>query len=202
MRGGRGTGPRNSGPFAGRAHGGDPDAAIARRVGWRLAALTVGLLCALLLVLGLTIYFSTRNVLLDSLRRTVQGHAQGFIVAATAPGPSPGRDGGSNSFQRSRPPGPPDGAHRGDFGDGVFTTVADGALHVLYSEPPISGTLVDPAAARAVLVGRLSSAYSTQQVNAQGPYLIYTARGPGRRRHRDGGRAVSHLRAAVPGKFA
>jgi len=170
--------PLDRGLFAGRAHVGDVDAAITRRVGWRLAALTVGLLCALLLVLGLTIYLSTQNVLLGSLEQTVQGHANGFIEKATAPGPGPGR-GGDGGPGGSRPPArPPDGAGRRDFGDGVFTTVADGSLRVLYSAPSFTTPLPDPAAARAALAGRLSSPWSMQQVDGRGPYLIYTVRGP------------------------
>jgi len=171
---------------AGRLHAGDPDAAPLRRVGWRLAALTVGLLCALLLVLGLTIYLRTQNVLLGSLEHTIQGHATGFIETAKAPGPGPrpGGDGGSGGPGGPGGPGgshpparPPEGFGRRDFGDGVFTTVADGSLHVLYSAPS-GAALPDPAAARAALAGSLSSPWSTQPVDGRGPYLIYTVRGP------------------------
>jgi len=184
MRRHRWTRPWESGLVVGRAHAGDPDAATTRRVGWRLAALTVGLLCALLLVLGLTIYLSTQNVLLDSLKHTIQGHATASIVTAPSPGPEPGGDGGRGVPGGFQPPAhPPDGLGRKDFGDGVFTTVADSHLTVLdnnppiYNNPPITATLPDPGTARAALAGRLSSPWSTQRVDTQGPYLIYTVRG-------------------------
>ncbi|MDQ2830346.1 MAG: HAMP domain-containing histidine kinase, partial [Chloroflexota bacterium] len=179
QRGGRGL-------FAGRGMTDDPDAAALRRVGWRLAALTVGLLCTLLLVLGLAIYLSTQNVLLGSLQATVKGHATAAL--ATAPpsandlGHGGGPYGGSHHPNDSQPPPPPpDRFGPRSFGDGVFTTVADAALAVLSNNPPITtitATLPDPTAARAALAGRLSSPYSTQQVNASGPSLIYTVRGP------------------------
>ena len=170
-----------------RAETSDPDAAPLRRVGWRLAALTVGLLCALLLVLGLSIYITTQDVLLGSLQATVKGHAAAALAAAPAgPGPSgPGLrrasslDGDSDHANGSQPPsGSPGGLGQQGFGDGVFTTVVDSHLSVIFSDPPISATLADPAAARAALAGHLSSPYSTQQVNTDGHYLIYTARGP------------------------
>jgi signal transduction histidine kinase len=170
--------------FAGRTRANDPDAAALRRVGWRLAALTVGLLCALLLVLGLSIYITTQNVLLQSLQNTVAGHAAVALAAAPAgPGPGPGHNGSpygdpdhpNNAPPPSRPPG---NFGRQDVGDGVFTTVATANLNVIYTNSPITNTLPDPAAARAALAGRLPSPYSTRQVNASGPYLIYTVRGP------------------------
>lgn len=165
-----------------RAPTGDPDAAPLRRVGWRLAALTVGLLCALLLVLGLTIYLSTQNVLLGSLQATIKGHA--ITALATTPSSTAGLGhdgssyGGADHSNGSYPPPPPDRFGPRSFGDGVFTTVADATLAVLSNNPPISATLPDPTAAHAALSGHLSSPYSTQQVNANGPYLIYTVRGP------------------------
>ncbi|MDQ2830810.1 MAG: HAMP domain-containing histidine kinase, partial [Chloroflexota bacterium] len=177
-----------------------PDAAPLRRVGWRLAALTVGLLCALLLVLGLSIYITTQDVLLGSLQATVKGHATAALTGAVSPSPGSGHDGGSSGssgfsgFSGSSgssgsgkpldpddvppPPRSPGGLGQQGFGDGVFTTVVDSHLSVIFSDPPISATLADPAAARAALAGHLSSPYSTQQVNTDGPYLIYTARGP------------------------
>jgi len=167
-----------------RAPTGDPDAAPLRRVGWRLAALTVGLLCALLLVLGLAIYLTTQNVLLKSLQNTVAGHATAALAAGPLSGSSgPGRtsspDGDSDHSNGSQPPSHPPGlSGRQGFGDGVFTTVVDSHLSVIFSDPPITATLADPAAARAALAGHLASPYSTQQVNTDGPYLIYMARGP------------------------
>ena len=184
----------NRGPSVGRGRAGDPDAVPLRRVGWRLAALTVGLLCALLIVLGLSIYLSTQQVLLDSLQHTVRGHADPLLVTAVSPGPGPrsGRDGGLGS---ARPPlrlpvsnrsGHRDFVGR-DFGDGVFTTVADGRLAVLYDIPFLKAPLPDPDAAQAALAGRLSTPWSVQQVDERGPYLIYTVRG----RVRDSGGVVT-----------
>ncbi len=169
-----------------RAPTGDPDAAPLRRVGWRLAALTVGLLCALLLVLGLSIYITTQNVLLDSLKSTIKGHATAALAttrsSATGLGHDSGPYGGSDHPNDSQPPPPPpDRFGPRGIGDGVFTTVADATLAVLSNNPPITAItapLPDPGAARAALAGHLSSPYSTQQVNASGPYLIYTVRGP------------------------
>ncbi len=167
------------GPSVGRRRAGDPDAAPLRRVGWRLAALTVGLLCALLIVLGLAIYLATQQVLLDSLKHTVRGHADPLLVTAVSPGlgPRSGRDGGLGG---ARPPlrlPVIDRSGRRDFGDGVFTTVADGRLAVLYDIPFLKAPLPDPDAARAALAGRLSTPWSVQQVDERGPYLIYTLRG-------------------------
>ncbi len=162
-----------------RTHGVDLDAAPLRRVGRRLAALTVGLLCALLLVLGLTIYRSTRTVLLGSLQGIVKARATDvLVVSPSPPAPGPSRPGDGDG-PPARPPNSP--AQR-NVDDGVVTTVANAHLGVLFSDPPISTTLGDPTAARAALAGRLSSPYSTQQVNADGPYLIYTMRGPVRAR--------------------
>ncbi len=177
---------RTSARTARRGPTSDPDAAPLRRVGWRLAALTVGLLCALLLVLGLSIYLTTQNVLLGSLEGTIKGHALAALATTPSSTSGPGHDGGpygdSNHPNGSQPPpSAPDRFGPRSFGDGVFTTVAAANLAVLSNNPPITAvtaTLPDPTAARAALARRLSSPYSTQQVNANGPYLIYTVRGP------------------------
>jgi len=179
-------------PSAGRGRAGDPDAAPLRRVGWRLAALTVGLLCALLLVLGLSIYLSTQQVLLDSLKHTVRGHADPLIVTAASLGPGLGPRPGPRSVRDGRPRlssrlPVSDRFGRRDFGDGVFTTVADVRLAVLYDIPPLKAPLPDPAAARAALAGLLPTPWSVQQVDERGPYLIYTVRG----RVRDSGGVVT-----------
>src|SRR5205823_13065949 len=67
---------RGRGPLRGAA---DPDAAVARRVGWRLAALTVGLIAALLLVLGVAVYATMQTVLLSSLQQTVLQRTHVFL---------------------------------------------------------------------------------------------------------------------------
>ena len=183
-------------PSAGaRAHGMDLDAAPLRRVGRRLAALTVGLLCALLLALGLTIYFSTRTVLLGSLQDIVKARATAVLVASPSLGSGPAQPRDGDGDGDGPPARPPDRPEQGNVDDGVVTTVANAHLGVLFSAPPISTTLADPAAARAALAGHLSSPYSTQQVDANGPYLIYTARGPVR--SRDGTVATGVAQARI-----
>ena len=87
----------------------DPDAATARRVGWRLAALTVGLIVALLLVLGVAVYATMDSVLLNSLRTR--------SCSARPPSCRPSRAMGANQVQgHGRPgqgPGPQGGPGRG-----------------------------------------------------------------------------------------
>src|SRR5438874_12784422 len=92
-----------------KPRGADPDAAIARRVGWRLAALTVGLIAALLLVLGVAVYATVQSVLLHSLQDTVRQRRQVFLRFHS------GRQGG--------PPGPPQFQGPGPYiiGDVRFT---------------------------------------------------------------------------------
>src|SRR5438067_5057203 len=96
--------------------GADPDAAITRRVGWRLAALTVGLIAALLLVLGVAVYATMQSVLLQSLKQTVVQRAAGFPQSAQHAGPPGGGGrpppGGSRPFH---------GPVRSAIGDVRFT---------------------------------------------------------------------------------
>jgi signal transduction histidine kinase len=148
-----------------QAHrGSDPDAAIARRVGWRLAALTVGLIAALLLVLGVAVYGTMQHVLLQSLKDTVWQRTTFFLQSGRLPGP-PGGLGRPPPFRRPR---------RSAIGD-VYFTIANQRLHVLPgADPDAPTTLPDPATARLVLGGRAASPWSTQQVDSTGPYLIYT----------------------------
>src|SRR5579871_5406847 len=56
--------------------GGDPDWRFLRRVRWQLAALLVGLLFALLMVLGGAVYLTTQQLLRGSLEQTLKSHAQ------------------------------------------------------------------------------------------------------------------------------
>jgi len=152
------------GPDGQRTLAVDPDAAALRGVRWRLAALTLGLVCALLVALGTIVYATTQHVLMDSLRTSVRERADstanrlvhefyggGFI--------SPGRlhamvQGG---------------------GIGVLLVVADSNLVVQGSNGPDGPqTLADPVAAKQALQGTLSSPYSSQAIDANGPYLVYT----------------------------
>ena len=105
--------------------GTDPDAAVARRVGWRLAALTVGLIAALLLVLGVAVYGTMQHVLLQSLQDTVWQRTTGFLQSGRLPGP-PGGPGRPPPFRRPR---------RSAIGDVRFT-IANQRLHVLPSADP------------------------------------------------------------------
>ncbi|HKC75066.1 MAG TPA: hypothetical protein VKF37_12830, partial [Chloroflexota bacterium] len=168
-------------PLGGAA---DPDAAVARRVGWRLAALTVGLIAALLLVLGVAAYGTMQRVLLQSLQDTVVQRTEVFLQ--------------SHSGQQGGPPGgPPPFQGRGSsiVGDVRFT-IANQRLRVLQGlNPDAPTTLPDRTAARQALSGRASSLWSTQQVDSNGPYLIYTL--PVQLVQPDGSRAPGVLQAAI-----
>ena len=151
----------------GRGAGGsaaDPDAAVARRVGWRLAALTVGLIAALLLVLGVAVYATMQTVLMNSLQATVL-HRTASFVQSQQPTGGRGPLGGPRPLQGQGP------AYIGD----VYFTIGDQKLHVVPgADPDAPTTLPDKGTARQALGGRSPSLWSSQQVNATGPYLIYT----------------------------
>lgn len=158
----------------------DPDAATVRRVGWRLAALTVGLIAALVLVLGVTVYGTMQSILQNSLRQTVLLRAKGFLYSplhfgspggsqppsgSQPPGGSGGQPGGSGPFQKPPP------YINGD----VRIVIANQGLHVVPGfDPDAPGTLPDPGAARQVLSDHASQLWTTRQVDTFGPYLIYT----------------------------
>ena len=96
--------------------GTDPDAATTRRVGWRLAALTVGLIAALLLVLGVAAYGTMQRVLLQSLQDTVVQRTEVFLQSHSGPqggppggppcGPPRSRDVGRPSSETCGSPSP------------------------------------------------------------------------------------------------
>lgn len=161
-------------------HGGgsatDPDAATTRRVGWRLAALTVGLIVALLVVLGATVYTTMDNVLLQSLRATVVQRTATFMPSMQGQGfhQGPGSQQPGPGPQQSHGPAPRQRHVPSSIGEVRFVT-ADQTLHVLPSpDPDAPATLPDQSAARRVLTHHLTSVWSVQQVDATGPYLIYT----------------------------
>jgi signal transduction histidine kinase len=134
-------------PWTGRTA--DPDAVALSRVGWRLAGLTVGLIAFLLLVLGGAVFATMQNFLWQSLQTNVSNTTIDTL----------------RHYSRRIPP---------DVGD-VHFIVADQKLNVDAGGNPYSPTtLPDPNAARKALAGRLTSHWSEQQVNASGPYLIYT----------------------------
>ena len=168
----------------------DPDAAVARRVGWRLAALTVGLIAALLLVLGVAVYSTMQSALLSSLHQTVQERTDVFLRQHSGQhgGGPPGPPGGPPPFQ-GQGPGPY------IIGDVRFT-VANQRLRVLQGlDPDAPTTLPDPTAARQALSGRATSPWSTQQVDSNGPYLIYTL--PVLVKHPGGSAAPGVLQASI-----
>jgi signal transduction histidine kinase len=134
-------------PWTGRTA--DPDVAALSRVGWRLAGLTVGLIAFLLLVLGGAVFATMQDFLWKSLQTDVYNTTMDTL----------------RHYSRHIPP---------DVGDVRFI-VADQKLNVDAGGNPFSPTtLPDPNAARKALAGRLTSHWSEQQVNASGPYLIYT----------------------------
>jgi signal transduction histidine kinase len=143
----------------------DPDAAPLRRVRWRLAAITVGLLTALLVALSGAIYVATEHVLMDSLHATLRARADAAIPHFR--------------FQQS---GPLYGAHRD--GGGVCVSVVgidiDSGSVTAPNDTcnPDAQTLPDPSAAQHTLqdslAGHFGATWSSQQVDTSGPYLIYT----------------------------
>src|SRR5579871_1782689 len=116
----------------------DPAAAALRRVGWRLAALSVGLLCVLLIALGSIIYLTTQEVLLQSLEATVQNRTDEFVGAL---------DQAVTTLDIWRYLD----ARRFDLerdSHGVFLSIADPTLTAVAGVSPFGATLPDPAAAR------------------------------------------------------
>ena len=159
----------------------DPDAAAVRRVGWRLAALTVGLIALLVLILGGAVYGTMQSALSHSLQQTILQRTQGFLnmpLHVGAPG-RPNGPGGSGG-----PGGPPHGPGGGPgpyqkpppyINGDVRIVIADKALRVVPGfDPDAPATLPDPAAARRVLDGHATPLWTTRQVDSYGPYLIYT----------------------------
>ena len=152
------------GPDGQRTLAVDPDAAALRGVRWRLAALTLGLVCALLVALGTIVYATTQHVLMDSLRTSLRQRAEGVanrLAHDPYGGPliSPGRLHGLVA----------------EGGIGVLLVVVDSNLVVQASNGPDGQqTLADPVAAKQALQGTLSSPYSSQTIDPNGPYLVYT----------------------------
>jgi len=137
----------------------DPAAATLRKVGWRLALLTVGLLCLLVVALGAVVYEVTRQSQLQSLENTLKSRAQhsSFIDLMIREGQQtsvyvPGR-------------GTPDL-------NGVFFTVIDAQLNVLGESGPFNPPLVDQNAAHSEANG--ADATFTQQTRDGQDYLTYS----------------------------
>jgi signal transduction histidine kinase len=147
----------------------DPDAVAVRRVRWRLALLTAALFCALLLVLSGIIYGVARVALMQSLQDALQHQTLPFAQAID--------DGRAVPYLREAVP-----ALRRE----ALHLPAPGNTHLalIVVDPRLARALgagsslrmpaLDPAAAQRALHARLTSPYSTQQVDPNGPYLIYT----------------------------
>jgi signal transduction histidine kinase len=159
-----------------------PDEAPLRHISWRLAALTVGLLCALLLVLGMTLYVTMQAAVQDTMQQTLQARVARNIffaqdqLMARAYGPLglwPGAHGPGPGGPRPPPPGPPGPVPNTN---GTFCVVTDAALRYVTSADgnPFGRVLPDPAAARQVMrTGR--ALFSTRVRPTGARYLLYSA---------------------------
>ncbi|GAC1436659.1 MAG: hypothetical protein NVSMB65_10700 [Chloroflexota bacterium] len=138
----------------------DPDAATLRRVGWRLAALTVALLCVLLLALGTGIYVITQQALFQSLQTTLEAGAHTpprYIRALYETGMrAPGR-----IFSGPAPDT-----------QGLFYVAADADLAILGGNGPRGHLFLDRAAAQAALHAGVQCC--VQQRYAGQDYLTYS----------------------------
>ena len=142
-----------------------------RRTAWHLAALTVGLLSATLLVLGIVVYVITQHALMDSVQALLRGRVDGAprpIIVQPLLHPPTKLD--------ALPPflGPfplPESVRRQSD---VHTSVADARLHVLFSDPLFGTTMPDRQAARRALDLRWSG-FSTLQMGKGSSFEVYTA---------------------------
>ncbi|MDB5057838.1 MAG: histidine kinase [Chloroflexi bacterium] len=138
----------------------DPDAAPLRRVGLRLAALTVGLLFVLLLTSSVVVYITTRNALLQSLEATLQSHAKHppHTVSLLVQGLAPPTGNGTN----------PDS-------EGVFYTVfaTNPNLTLLGSTSGFTPPIADLTSAQAVVASNGAPSWGQATQNGQ-DYLTYS----------------------------
>jgi len=114
----------------------DPDAASVRKVGWRLAALTVALVSVLLLASGLAVYFTTQQALYDSLKNTLQNRALNEPDCVR-------RFENNPAFVRINSC-PPEAA--GDVTYSIFVLQADSSVEVVGPFPPDSVQVTDNSA--------------------------------------------------------
>lgn len=145
-------------PVGGR----DPDARFLRRVRWQLAALVVGLLCALLLALGGAVYITTQQLLRGSLEHTLKSRAQNpppYILQWIQ---NDSAVVGSGPFDY----------HHGQDPEGVFFTALDARLAVLGGTGPFSLPLSDTAQAQAA--ARSGTACCTFESYAGQSYLMFS----------------------------
>jgi two-component system sensor histidine kinase CiaH len=134
-----------------RAPAADPDAASVRRVGWRLAALTVALVSVLLLLSGVLVYLNTQQALLTSLQDTLQSRALNPPDCIRHVGrPCPSQD-----------------------SQGVAYTVFDLNLTIVNYAGPFSTPLIDVGSAQLVVQTGNASGY-VKAVHDHVDYLLYT----------------------------
>jgi signal transduction histidine kinase len=133
-----------------------------RRTGWQIASVTVGLITALLLALGIAAYLITDQALLkslqDSLKMRAGGPQHGFILRA---------------LQLHRLPPPPTSRRFDRRTQDVRLVVADSKLHVLLQDELFGNQLPDKVAAQRALRSHQAS-FSTLTVSGGQSYLVYT----------------------------
>lgn len=131
-----------------------------RRLRVRLAGLTALMLAILLLALGLFVYFTMRDALLQPARAAAQARA------GTA------REHLIELERSSAAPEPSDASSELEQG-GVFVSFANSNLRLLgHSVTPFGAALPDPTAARAVL-SSLRPSFTTRSIAGQ-DFLIYS----------------------------
>lgn len=141
----------------------DGDASPTRRIGLQLAALTVGLLCVLLLGLGVVTYLITDHTLTDSLRASLRSRAFGPPVGPFL------RQAVRSDRPEFPPPTVPGGAQTSED---IHVVVVDLQLKMLMNDSQVIVGLPDPVAARQVLHSG-SSLFSTSVLSGQ-TYLVFT----------------------------
>ncbi len=138
------------------------DAGPVRRTGWQIASVTVGLITALLIALGIAAYLITDEALLkslqDSLKTRANGPPRGFILRVL-------------ELHRVPPPLNPRGFDRRT--EDVRLVVADSTLHVLIQDELFGTQLPDKAAAQRALQTD-KAGFSTLTISGGQSFLVYT----------------------------
>jgi signal transduction histidine kinase len=129
-----------------------------RRTGWRLAALSVGLVGVLLLVLGVVVYVTMQSALMATMRSTLRSHATSEIALLR------------EELAQPR-------VHLGSQQDstGTFSVVANAALAIVNADEgsPFGQTLPDRAAAQQAVRSQRAS-FSTRTGSAGQQCLLYS----------------------------
>jgi signal transduction histidine kinase len=138
-----------------------PEERTLRGIGWRLAALMAGLLCALLVAIGVLVYLTMQAALLNGVQADLAGRAaaEGSHLIDVVH---------DNEHYTSEQP------RQEESANGVFVVLADGALHVVgVGGSPFGQQLADRAAAEnAVRSGR--ALLTTRVLKGDQTYLIYS----------------------------